>query len=275
MVSGFLSGMTVVTKENILQKLWKKTERLLIPYLVTSGIVLLIGSHHFYWFLLSLFELSVLGLFLCAFWQRTRRGKLPNIYVDLGTLAVVYVLLRLTTLFPAYFGFIDSGVVKYFIPFTFGMLMRRYAWIEKLVAGKHTFSCCFLAFIILFGCRYVVDFSQLYQVVTKVDFFFSILALLACISIFNIFMTGVSKRWLDGLAYLGKVSLPIYILHILFVVRIPEIGTWMLGQQQVTTITVQIIYSGAVTFVAIALCILTYKFLRRSWIIRKLLFGES
>ena len=274
MVSGFLSGVSLVSRENIFRKIWKKTERLFIPYIVTTGLVLVAGSNHVYWFLLSLFEISLVGFLLLMLLRIFWSGNEPNIYVDLFVFGFMYLLLRVSTL-SSCFSFIDAGVVKYFIPFTFGMLMRRHKWIERVVAGKHTFSFCFLIYMLLFASRYLPDCPQLYIWIFKIDFYFSVFSLLACILVFNIFMNGINPRLLGVLSYLGKISLPIYILHILFVVRLPVVGHWMLNQPMMTAVTLQVVYCAILSGIAIVLCVLSYKLLCRSWIIKKLVFGES
>lgn len=87
-------------------------------------------------------------------------------------------------------------------------------------------------------------------------------------------MMGVNSKAENMLAYLGKVSMSIFILHILFVIQISGVGEFILVQNPVTSITIQIVYSLAVSVIAITLSIFFYNILRRSALIRLLMFGE-
>lgn len=84
----------------------------------------------------------------------------------------------------------------------------------------------------------------------------------------------VNSKAENMLAYLGKVSMPIYILHNLFVIQIAGVGTFILAQNPVTSITIQITYSLVVCVIAITLSIFFYNILSRSALLRLLMFGE-
>ena len=92
---------------------------------------------------------------------------------------------------------------------------------------------------------------------------------------FHVFSAGVEKRVERVLVYLGGVSLPIYVLHILFVIQMPAIGQLFLNQNAVTSITLQIVFSLLFSIIAIVLSIVIYRVLRISALIRLLLFGEK
>ena len=89
------------------------------------------------------------------------------------------------------------------------------------------------------------------------------------------FLEGVPQKYEKCLAYLGRNSLPIYILHILFVIQIHEVGCFILQQNAVTSITLQIVYSLIISAIAISLSLFTYRVLRHSALIRLLMFGEK
>ena len=66
MVSGYLSGNITITKENIQNRFQSKIIRLLIPYITTGFLIWFVRGHWGYWFLLSLFEMSILWMVISA-----------------------------------------------------------------------------------------------------------------------------------------------------------------------------------------------------------------
>ena len=273
MVSGYLIENSSITKRAFFQKLKAKTLRLLLPYLATGYLIYFVRGTWGYWFLLSLYELSILGLLvnICSN-HFNRHHKFIN---DVLLLGVIYLILRVFTVIPVTSAFVDYGLVKYFIPFFFGFLFKKYEMLQTIVKHPYTFTTSLVLFVLFFISRYLTLVPALYLVISKLDYFLSLHALLGCIVFFHLFMKGINKQIEVFLIYLGKHSMPIYILHNLFVIQITGIGLFILHQNPVTSITLQILYSFLVGMVAIGLCILTYKFLYRSSAIRLLMFGES
>lgn len=274
MVSGFLTGKITINSSNILSRLKSKTIRLLIPYLVTGYMINFVRGTWGYWFLLTLYEISLLAYGIIWFLQNFNSKK--SLWIDASIFIVIYILLRGGSYMPIISYIIDPGVVKYFIPFSIGMLMRRHEIIEKIVCRSSCFSLSLFLFILLFSTRYITSYPLLYTIVAKIDFFFSILSVLACVMIFHIFIRWKeSERIMSFLAYIGTLTMPIYILHNLFVIQISEIGTFILEQNVVTAITLQLVYSSVFTVISIGLSIFLYCVLSYSTFTRKLMFGES
>lgn len=272
MVSGYLSGTSIVDKQNYWNKIKNKTLRLLVPYLATGYLFFFVRGNWGGWFLLTLYEMSILWIILYVLLRKLNPTSVK--WKDVLVMAFVYGLLRGLSIFPLTAGFVDVNLLKYFIPFCFGCLMRRHPVVEGMVRDRKVYTFCLILFILLFISRYLTDIPLLYIVIEKVDFFFSISSLCACIATYSFFVNGINHKIENLFTYLGKVSLPIYILHILFVVQLPAIGIFFLEQNAVTSITIQIVYSLAVSTVAISLSIFLYNLLRRSALIRLLLFGE-
>lgn len=273
MVSGYLSGTSIIDKQNIWDKIKNKTLRLLVPYLATGYLIFFVRGNWGYWFLLTLYEMSILWIILYVLLKKLNPTSV--LWKDILVMAFVYGLLRGLSIFPLTAEYIEVNLLKYYIPFCFGCLMRRHPVIERMVTNRKTYTFCLILFILLFISRYLTDIPFLYNVIEKLDYFFSISALCACIVSFSFFMNGINHKAENLFAYLGKVSMPIYILHILFVVQLPMVGLFFLEQSAVTSITIQIAYSLAVSAVAISLSIILYNILRRSALIRLLLFGEK
>jgi len=277
MVSGYLSGESVITKDNMLKNLKSKSLRLFLPYLVT-GYILYAMSHTWegYWFLLSLYEMSLLWIMINPILNKINKNRL--FVADLIFLSVIYILLRLLTfsLATMSIGNANLGIfIKYYLPFCLGVLMKRHLFIEKLIKKRCCFSFCLLLYVVLFSTRYLTTYPIIYKVVEKVDFFTSLLALLACSMMFHIFMNGINKKLESFFAYLGRLSMPIYILHNRFVLQFSFVGGFILQQKVWTSITFQLVNSLVLSAIAIFLCILVYKFISHSRLFCFLLFGEK
>lgn len=272
MVSGYLSGLSAITKDNIISRIRTKTIRLLIPYLTTGFLIYFVRGNWGYWFLLTLYEMSIVWMFLNVVLRKLNPNSV--LWKDVIIMALTYGFLRGLSVIPIIAPYIDVNLLKYFIPFCFGCLMHRHSVVERIVKDKNVYTICIVLFFLLFISRYLTPYPLLYTMVEKVDFFCSISALCACIVVFSTFMNGVNSKAEKLLAYLGKVSMPIYILHILFVIQIAEFGEFILVQNPVTSITIQIVYSLAVSVIAISLSLFLYNILRRSALVRLLMFGE-
>ena len=273
MVSGYLSGTSIVDKQNYWDKIKNKTLRLLVPYLATGYLIYFVRGNWGYWFLLTLYEMSILWIILYVLLKKLNPTSV--MWKDILVMALVYGLLRGLSIFYLTATYIDINLLKYFIPFCFGCLMRRHPVIEGMVRDRKVYAFCLILFFLLFISRYLTEIPLLYIVIEKLDYFFSVLALCACIATFSFFMNGINHKIEIFFAYLGKVSMPIYILHNLFVIQIASVGAFILEQSAVTSITIQIVYSLIASTIAIALSIILYNILRRSALIRLTMFGEK
>jgi fucose 4-O-acetylase-like acetyltransferase len=272
MVSGYLSGISNVSRENVGSRLKSKTLRLLVPYLATGYIIYFVRGYWGYWFLLALFKMSILWMIVYVLLKKL--NTMMTLWKDVLLMALVYGFLRGLSIFPLSESFSDVNLLKYFIPFCFGCLMRRHAVIEKMVRDNNVYTFCLVLFFLLFISRYFIGIPKLYTIVEKIDFFFSISALCACIAVCSFFMNGINHKFEIVFGYLGRVSMPIYILHFLFVIQKADIGAFFLKQNAATSITMQIVYSLIVSVIAIALSLFIYHILHHSSLIRLLMFGE-
>lgn len=272
MVSGYLSGMYAITRDNIISRIRKKTIRMLIPYLTTGFLIYFVRGNWGFWFLLTLYEMSIVWMFLNVVLRKLNPSSV--LWKDVIIMTLTYGFLRGFSVIPVIATYVDVNLLKYFIPFCFGCLMRRHSVVERFVKDKNVYTICIVLFSLLFISRYLTSYPLLYTIVEKVDFFCSISALCACVVVFSTFMNGVYYKAEKLFAYLGKVSMPIYILHILFVIQIVGIGEFILAQNPVTSITIQIVCSFAVSVIAISLSLCLYYMLRRSALILLLMFGE-
>ena len=274
MISGFLSGTSVINRNNLYSKLKNKVIRLFIPYLATGYLIYFVRGNWGYWFLYSLFVISLIWMLIAFLLYRINKKML--LWKDILIMFSIYIILRLTSYFvPVICLVVDANVLKYFIPFVFGSLIKRHQGLSRLVCSPTCYTICLIIFVLLFISRYISDFPMLYNVIEKLNYFFSILSIPACCVCFYVFMNGVNKKIERIFAYLGRISMPIYILHIIFVIQIVAVGKCFLMEDAVTSITLQIVYSFAISCVSITLCLVLYFVLRQSALIRLLMFGEK
>ena len=178
MVSGFLSGDLMVSKNNIWGKVKNKTIRLMIPYLVTGYLIWFVRGNWGYWFLLTLYEMSLLWIVLS--WLLNSLNQKRKIWVDVAFMVIVYLVLRAVNyVFPVTGVVIDSNLLKYYLPFCLGALMNRHTIIMNLVRNPRTFTFCIILFFLLFITRYFTAYQLFYRIVEKLNFVLSISALLA------------------------------------------------------------------------------------------------
>jgi len=79
-VAGYLFNINKTSFSEVLFVVKKKSQRLLIPWIMTGSLMLLVRGHWGYWFLLSLYELNVIfsliNVFLCK-QKLTWGGRYP------------------------------------------------------------------------------------------------------------------------------------------------------------------------------------------------------
>lgn len=271
LVSGYLFGGKEISNYSQIRKdIMGKVKRLLIPYVFTGFLIYFVRGHYGYWFLLSLFELYVYSIILCLILSKLNFKGFP---VDILVLTLGFFFLKVMHVYfiPPFFDVEIGKFVPFYIPFSFGILMGRNRMIEKLVSSPLCFTICLILFCILFFSRYVQIIPLLYQISSKLT---RIMSLLGCICVFHVFMLGFSKKFLSILSYLGQKTMPIYILHILFVLQIVEVGEFIVLSSPVTSLVIQIIYSLFASAIAILLSLLSYKIISYSPHLTRIMFGE-
>jgi len=163
-------------------------------------------------------------------------------------------------------------IVGYFPAFSAGYLLKKHERrIMPIVLFPHVYSITLIIFVLAFMVRYINQ-PLLYHATQSLHPF---IAILPCHVIFCLFYNMDKKNVIFRLfCMIGRLSMPIYILHILFVVQIPSIGDFCLRQIPATAITLQICYGTMFTIVAIMFSIILYKILNKSRFISQLIFGN-
>lgn len=273
MISGYLSYKT--TSFYLRKEIFKKTKRLFIPYCTTGFIILLVRPNYGYWFLLSLFELSILAVLV----QKVLLliNKKQYILFDIVILALSYVVCNKvlnTHYLNSPFG--DwSKAMDFYIPFFVGFLFKRHPSFMQICLKNITILM--VVFFIIFVDRYIpIRRYELWGIPHRIICYlnsFFVLPIVASLIAIRIFKDGINKRTEMVFAYLGRQTLEIYILHLFFVLQIKSIGEFWLSSDLATCLASQIIYATFVSAGAILISILLSKVIKKSNFFAKILFG--
>lgn len=270
MVSGFLAYKAYKWTD-FYHFIKKKSVRLFIPWVCTMWIAYLVRGSIGYWFLLCLFEISIVGFLLILLMERVNSQK--TFIIDIMLLVIIYVFFKLFH-FQDYsiYGIKVGRFVEFMPSFFMGVLLRKYIGLYNICIQRtwcYTFFICL--FIIFFASRYFMQ-DRLAYYLYKLGYYF--LPIVGSLIVFHAFANGLFTTVRSVLIYVGEKTLPIYILHILFVIQIPQIGEFILIQNAVTSITIQLLYSTFFSVIAIILSIASYKIISISTFFKKFLFGE-
>ena len=279
LISGFFSYKeTCILKK----QLKKKTVSYFVPYLF-SGVIIysLFGGNDFgYWFLLSLFELSVLSAFFSKFsplFNKTKSILLDLFILFLPYLALQYILLR------SYFNVPYIEIWKfgyYYVPFFCGYLLKKYdTQLFEVFVGKKYLTVFFVTFLLSFLYRYleISESEQIHKVIKFLlfhviyDFTLPLSGCLFFVSLFRICEDSKIKYFFSEI---GKYTLGIYLFHMFFVIQIPAIGNFWLTTNLSTVLSTQICYSAICSLVAISISIVITKIVSKSTLFNFLLLGK-
>ena len=271
----FISGLFTppICKSTMKDYILKKTRRLLLPYIVTGFLMILARGYYGYWFLFSLWETSLLGIIPIVISHSI--NKKNSVLVDIGIFGVMYIVLRYClNMIPAT-PFAEFDRCLFSLPcFFLGIIVGKHKLLDKLNSKSFTFL--FFIFVLSFIIRYlpfIVDDSQLiYKIVGYVKSLLTPIA--ATLLVTNLFKLGISEKVGNLRSLLGKKSLHIYILHVFFVIQLPVIGEFIIKQNGMTCVVLQLIYSFMIATIAIILSLLVAGVLQRSRLLQKICFGS-
>lgn len=275
MVSGYLTYKPIQGPNSgggILLAIKKKTTRLLIPYFVTGGLIMLIRPGFGYWFLFSLWELSIIGVLIN--WFLATINKMNNLMIDVFVVGFLYYfLVKFFSLEILKNPVVDVQYgMTFYLPFMFGMLLRKYPNVEEFV-GKN-YSLVVILFLLCFISKYIVSDYKLIKYVRYVISITHSTEIFGSMTFYYLFKQGVNVKWGNVLSYLGKHTFEIYILHVFFAVRIVQVGGYWLNTNLPTCLATQIVYASCATIVAIAVSLIIASFIKHSKLISKLMFGQ-
>ena len=143
-----------------------------------------------------------------------------------------------------------------------------------------TLSKGFTIWLILFAALFILKYSPYWGYSGSVYGFFhtlnrhSLLAIIGSMMVLSFFQKGIPQRISYYLSFIGKNSLEVYILHLLFAIQIPLIGAFWLSTNPITCITTQIVFAFFAGGIAISLSLVSAWVLKRSKFLSMILFGK-
>lgn len=275
-VSGFLFGHTTFESlGSYLQKVLIKARFLLVPYFICGTLLWLWrgGRHLTYWYLLTLFLLYLIVGFLSWISGLIKNQKVQPV-IELLALSAIHIGLYWAA------HHIHAGVLAFsdwfihlsqmFPYFAAGYLSRRYLPIERLL-NDYAFVACVILFIASFAIP-----------LQRVSFYgIGFVSFSAIYAVFYICVKHLQGG--KGIAYfkrLGMNTLPIYLLHLFFTVRLICVGNYCMELTEigkdgvVTSFVIQLFYGLLVSAVLIELSLVCARLIRTSKPLSFLLLGE-
>lgn len=272
LVSGYLLYKPDVSLGGALLGMRKKTMRLLVPYFATGFLITLIRPGFGYWFLFSLWELSIIGILMHVVLNTVNKKNI--IVVDFLIIGLVWFLLEHTLTHSALSNPVaDVGCgVQYFLPFMAGFLIRKYKQMDDFLSRYYTIIV--ITFLLIFSLRYLQweqpIFNKAFNIVNKCR----LTGIIGSLTFYYLFKEGVSKQFESFLSWMGKYTFEIYIFHVFFVLRISQVGSFWINTNLPTCLATQILYCSVVSLFAIGISIVIASFVKHSPLLSKLMFGQ-
>ena len=141
--------------------------------------------------------------------------------IDIIIMGIVYVLLRIFHAQEWHLYGISLGrFVGAFIPFFVGILLRKHKFLfNACIYSDWFYSSALILFVGVFSCRYLLEYGKFWELIYIHSTTF--LAIMGSFIVFHIFAKDLLVRFRPLLSHLGRMTLPIYMLHIMFVIQIP------------------------------------------------------
>lgn len=270
MVSGYLSYKPYLWQDFLLY-LRKKAIRLFLPWICCLWISYYIKNTAGYWFLLCLFEVSIIGFLWMILIERINHRN--RLVTDLIGLGVMYAFFRIIHAGSWSIGTVSIGrFVDAFIPYSFGILLCKHKFLFNLCIEKSWFyTVCVILFASIFSSRYFLDF-EICNIIYRHSQ--TLLAIIGSLIAFQAFSKNISAKLQPLLVYIGKKTMPIYILHFMFVMQINAVGEYILSMNPITSIVMQVSYSAIISTIAILLSLFVHRIITFSPLLKRIMFGE-
>lgn len=147
----------------------KKIIRLLLPYICTIWLVYLVRGAIGYWFLLCLFQISIVGFLLITLLEKINPKRF--LIIDIIIMGIVYVLLRIFHAQEWHLYGISLGrFVGAFIPFFVGILLRKHKFLfNACIYSDWFYSSALILFVGVFSCRYLLEYGKFWELISLVS----------------------------------------------------------------------------------------------------------
>jgi len=296
-VSGFLAYKSrwIWTVASFFQLTWKKIKIQVLPAFVFLCVFLLLkGKQSFgdmllhnlslptkggYWFTWVLLQMFIIYYVIAALSQKVR-SQIP-VWILWGACLFAYISLYL----PAHFGkwykndfMMYSSMYetfKFMHFFVLGNLVHRnWSFVQKLFDSKWFFPLTtILALLCCADIFRLHTFKMEWTNLPKTTAMYTLM--LMVIMIFRHYQDHFTKETRIGrcLQYIGVRTLDIYLLHFLFLPKLPMVGKWL--DEFHPNFCIDIVCAFSVAAIVIVFCLLTSSILRISPVFKEYLFGRK
>lgn len=269
-VSGYLFFKTNDWTRNYLWiTIKKRTQRILIPYVITGFILLAYKGYYGYWFLQVLYILNIIVAIEMYLLRKKKCNGLLEVVMHILVWLFLLVIQKISPIN-------DSGKILYlsnlmssYPAFVCGVMMKKYD-MEQMLKNQYVNIGMLCVFIVSFiGFEYL----DLQGVSFHLLRFIRYIALI--IFLWNLFVYYSDRMENGFLSYLGKITLQIYLFHLFFVMIFSQVGDFIVSiNDMCTNVVFQILYSLIISLVSIFFCIIVSKVLLANKFLNTLLLGK-
>jgi fucose 4-O-acetylase-like acetyltransferase len=299
-VSGFLAYKTnwVWTPQSFVSLTWKKLKVQVLPALVFLCIFLILKSKYpfwdgflkamrsptkdGYWFTWVLLQMFLIYYIVAAFAQQGGK-KVERVAICVLWVVSVGAYLSLNlpktldkwykTDFMMYSSFYET--LKFMHFFLLGNIVHRYwAYVQKLFDARWFFPI--LVMVAFVSCADLFRWHTMKWEWTNLPRTLAMYSLMLMVVIcFRHYQACFTRQTLigRGLQYIGVRTLDVYLLHFIFLPKLPEVGAWLDAHHP--NFVVDVVLAVGVALVVIAFCLLVSNVLRVSPILKEYLFGRK
>ncbi|MCD8304418.1 MAG: acyltransferase [Prevotellaceae bacterium] len=291
-VSGFLAYKATArwTCASVWRLSWKKVRVQMLPTLVFLCVFLVLRKPHFWDALLAClrsptkggywFTWVLLQMFLVYYlWSWLTRGKGWCVWLLWLLSLLAYETLYVPRVFtywhrPFYSSSSLLETIKFMQFFLLGNLARRH-WgcLTKLFSSRWFFPLCVVLGFLCCADYFRWHFLKLVwtNLPRTLAMYCLLLVLVQCFVRYESLLTP-SRPLGHALQFIGQRTLDIYLLHYLFLPRLPEVGAWL--NRCHPNFVLDVTLSVGVGLLVIAFCLLVSAVLRTSPFLRLYLFGK-
>lgn len=282
-ISGFMSYSKEYTQTLFIRRLKNRTYGQLIPTVVVGLLyVAFIQSDfksfgfdlfkHGYWFTYCMFQVFVVYAALTFCLDRLKCTARQKTVAYLCLIFVAYAFLSLrfvsnTFEHPVFKVLSTVFVLKYMLYFLLGVICKTYFWTFCKFINRSGFSSlvfiAYIAVIVFWG----------YNTITNL--LLGIMGIFIVYRIFYFYQDKFSGNYAfgNGLCYIGRHTLEIYLVHIFFIEGFKQLGGKGFSALCVTDWCIELIVGFSLAIVITSFCLVVMKITQTAPLVNKLLFG--
>lgn len=281
----FLSGIVVKPREysikEVVQKLYKKTRQLLVPFFLFGTIFTLFIHQGFcdfvtpimkqgYWYLLVLFEVYIV-YYLFNFINPLYKDRRFSPFVDLIFICFLYSMLQLlnkgidlnSACWQNYLSLIQ---VKRYAPFFFtAIIIRKYNVVDAIFNNKYVLSVSLLIAV-------VTEFLKFYSFnIPVIGYWLPWIYIALSISVI-MKLESIDNKTTQLLSFIGTRTLDIYVLHF-FIIRSISLAFLLPIFDNCNYLTLELLIIGPVSILIAVISVYIGRVIRANKIIESFIFS--